>query len=354
MAVLCYAAGTMIEMQIARFGGPGVFRAVQHPSPPLRPGCVRVAVAAAGINFAEVQMRIGLYPEAPRPPFTPGFEIAGRVTEVAPGVEGFHLDDRVLAVTVFGGYATEVVVPAWQVRRIPPGLPDAEAAAVPVAFATAAVALHEMARVRAGDRVLVVGAAGGVGTAAVQLAARAGAAVTGLVGSEAKRATVLALGAREAFTYAAWAERARATREAAPPRFDVVLESRGGRPLRESLGRLAPAGRLVSFGFSSMIAGPRRSLVRAAATMLATPVIPVLGLVMRNRGVFGANLLRLLADGEGRAVATRAFDTVLRGFEEGTLRAVVDRTFPLAEAGAAQEQLRSRKSVGKVVLLAPR
>jgi NADPH:quinone reductase-like Zn-dependent oxidoreductase len=343
----------MIEMQIARFGGPEVFRALERPSPPLPPRCVRVAVAAAGINFAEVQMRVGLYPEAPRPPFTPGFEIAGRVTEVAPGVDGVRIGDRVMAVTVFGGYATEVVVPAWQVRRIPPGLPDAEASAIPVAFATAAVALHEMARVRAGDRVLVVGAAGGVGTAAVQLASRAGASVTGLVGSEAKRATVLALGAREVFTYTAWADRARAAGGAAP-RFDVVLESRGGRPLRESLGRLAPAGRLVSFGFSSMLAGPRRSLMRAAATMLATPILPILGLVMRNQGVFGANLLKLLADDEGRAVVTRAFDAVLRGFEDRTLAAVVDRTFPLAEAGAAQEHLRSRASVGKVVLLAPR
>jgi synaptic vesicle membrane protein VAT-1 len=335
----------MIEMQIVRFGGPEVFRAVERPSPPLLPGCVRVAVAATGINLAEVQMRVGLYPEAPRLPFTPGFEIAGRVTEVAPGVDGLRPGDRVLAVTVFGGYATEVVVPSWQVRRTPPGLPDAEAAAVPVAFATAAVALHEMARVRAGDRVLVVGAAGGVGTAAVQLAARAGAAVTGLVGSEAKRAAVLALGAREVFTYAEW--------PGAAPRFDVVLESRGGRPLSESLGRLAPAGRLVSFGFSSMLAGPRRSLARVAATMLATPILTVFGLVMKNRGVFGANLLKLLADDEGRTVVTRAFDDMLRGFEDGTLRAVVDRTFPLAEAGAAQEHLRSRTSVGKVVLLAP-
>ena len=140
----------MTEMQITRFGGPKVFRALERASPRLPPGCVRIAVAAAGINFAEVQMRVGLYPEAPRPPFTPGFEVAGRVSEAAPGVDGVRPGDRVMAVTVFGGYATEVVVPAWQVRRIPPGLTDAEAASIPVAFATAAVALHEMARVREG------------------------------------------------------------------------------------------------------------------------------------------------------------------------------------------------------------
>ena len=340
----------VFEMQIARFGGPGVFRSVDHAPPVLRPGCVRIRVAAAGVNFADVQMRMGLYPEAPGLPFTPGFEVAGTVTEIAPGVGQPEVGDRVLAVTVFGGYATEVVVPAWQVRRIPAGLTEVEAAAIPVAFSTAAVALHEMARVRPGDRVLVVGAAGGVGTAAVQLAARAGAEVTGLVGSEAKKAPVVALGAREAFTHAEWAGRTGAGGRAEPCRFDVVLESRGGRSLRSSLGLLAPAGRLVSFGFSSIVGGPRRSLVRAAATMLATPRIGVLRLVMRNQGVFGANLLRLLADEQGRAVAVRAFDLSLEGFAGGMLRPVVDRVFPLAEAGAAQAYLQSRGSVGKVVL----
>ncbi len=255
MAVLCYAGRTMTRMQITRFGGPGVFRAFEHAPPPMEPGCVRIAVAAAGVNFAEVQMRVGLYPEAPRPPFTPGFEVAGRVIEVAPGVDGVQPGDRVMAVTVFGGYATEVVVPAWQVRRIPTGLTDAEAASIPVAFATAAVALHEMARVRTGDRVLVAGAAGGVGTAAVQLAARAGAVVTGLVGSEAKRAAVLALGAREVFTYAEWAVQQRA---GAPRAFDVVLESRGGRSLRQAFGQVAPRGG------SSASDSPRCSRVRAA------------------------------------------------------------------------------------------
>jgi NADPH:quinone reductase-like Zn-dependent oxidoreductase len=341
----------MIEMRIVRFGGPEVFRAVERPSPDVRPGCVRVRVAAAGINFAEVQMRVGLYPEAPRPPFTPGFEVAGEVTEVGTGVDNLRVGDRVMAVTVFGGYATEVVLPAWQARLIPPGLGFTEAAAIPVAFATAAVALREMARVRPGDRVLVVGAAGGVGTAAVQLAARAGASVTGLVGSEAKRAPVLGLGAREAFTYAEWAART-APSGRAGPRFDVVLESRGGRSLRASLDLLAPAGRLVSFGFSSIISGHRRSIVRAASTMLATPLLSVLRLVMRNQGVFGANLLKLLSDEEGRAVVVRAFDGALRGFADGTLRVVVDRTFPLVEAGAAQAYLQSRGSVGKVVLVA--
>jgi NADPH:quinone reductase-like Zn-dependent oxidoreductase len=272
------------------------------------------------------------------------------VTEVAHGIEQPGVGDRVLALTVFGGYATEVVVPAWQVRSIPAGLPYVEAAAILVAFAAAAVALHEMARVRSGDRVLVVGAAGGVGTAAVQLAARAGAEVMGLVGSEGKKAPVIALGAREVFTHAEWAARTGAGGHAEPCRFDVVLESRGGRSLRSSLGLVGPAGRLVSFGFSSLIGGPRRSIVRAASTMLATPRIGMLRLVMRNQGVFGANLLKLLSDERGRPVVVRAFDRCLEGCANGTLRPVVDRTFPLAEAGAAQEYLQSRASVGKVVL----
>ena len=169
----------MTEVRITRFGGPEVFRAVETPSPVLPPGHVRIRVSAAGINFADIQMRMGLYPEAPKLPFAPGFEVAGVISEVSPDVSGFRAGERVLAPTRFGGYATEVVLPATLVRRTPRKLSDVEAASIPVCFMTAWIALMELARVREDDRVLVPGASGGVGGAMIQVAARAGAQVTG-------------------------------------------------------------------------------------------------------------------------------------------------------------------------------
>ena len=127
----------MTSVQITRFGGPNVLRAVESPSPPLTPDGVRIAVRASGVSFADVQMRMGLYPEGLRPPFVPGYEVAGVVTEVGPRAGTFRPGDRVLAVPRFGGYATEIVLPEAQVRATPAHLEDTEAAAIPVSFLTA-------------------------------------------------------------------------------------------------------------------------------------------------------------------------------------------------------------------------
>jgi NADPH:quinone reductase-like Zn-dependent oxidoreductase len=129
---------------------------------------------------------MGTYPEAPKPPFVPGYEVAGTVIEVGSSVKNFQKGDRVLAGTRFGGYTTEVVVPEFQVKKIPGKLTDTEAAAIPVNFMTAWVALQDLARIRKGDRVLIQSAAGGVGVAAVQIAAQMGAHVVGTVSSKIK------------------------------------------------------------------------------------------------------------------------------------------------------------------------
>jgi NADPH:quinone reductase-like Zn-dependent oxidoreductase len=343
-------AVTVRCIQIPRFGGPEVLRLIEAPSPPLVPGAVRIEVTASGVNFADVMMRLGLYPEAPKPPFVPGYEIAGVVTEVGPGTAGFAAGDRVLAACRFGGYASEVVLPALQCRMIPAHLSDAEAAAVPVAFLTAWVALEEMARAREGDSVLIQGAAGGVGTAAVQIAARRGAEVTGLVGSEAKRDAVLALGAREVFTYGEWdapaADRAGRTGR----RFNVILESRGGSRVKQAYKLLSVGGRLVTFGVSAMVTGSRRSIPRVLGELLRTPRFNPIGLAMSNAGVFGLNMLSLFDTERGLSLLMRAMDAVLEGFERGAFKVLVGKKFPLREAGAAHAFLTGRSNVGKIVL----
>jgi synaptic vesicle membrane protein VAT-1 len=330
--------------EIARFGGPDVFRIVERPSRPLLAGEVRIKVSASGINFADIQMRMGLYPEAPRVPFVPGFEAAGVIAETAPDVTGFHIGERVLALSRFGAYADELVLPAFQVRPTPRRLSDVEAAAIPVAFMTAWIALYEMGRVREEDLVLVPGAAGGVGSAAVQLAARAGARVVGVVGSAAKKDAVRGLGAEKVFTYEELAA-VPAERE-----YTFILEARGGKQLRESLRRLAPGGRVLSYGVSSIVKGPRRSLIRALAGIAQSPLFTPIGLAMGNTGVFGVNLLKFFESDIGTALLIRALDGVLDAFAEGKLKAMVGKVFPLDQAGKAHAYLQSRKSIGKVVL----
>jgi NADPH:quinone reductase-like Zn-dependent oxidoreductase len=336
----------MRAVVIPRFGGPEVLRVQELPSPALAAGSVRIQVRASGINFADVQMRIGLYPEAPKPPFVPGFEVAGTVTEVGAEVTSVRQGDRVLGFTRFGGYATEIVVPAAFVRKTPSSLSDVEAAAIPAGFATAWISLMDMARVRPGDRVLVPGAAGGVGTAMVQVAVQAGAEVVGLVGSPSKKELVLSLGAREALTYDDW------TRRQDSAQFEVILEPRGGAHVRASLAHLAPGGRVVCYGVSSIVTGLRRSIPRTLFNLLQTPLLTPIGLAMSNQGIFGVNLLKYFDTEQSRGIISKALEGILDGFEKKRYRVAVGKVWPLEDAGKAHEFLQSRQGTGKQVLSA--
>ena len=160
----------MRQVVIPRHGPPDVLELREAPDPDPGEGEVRIRVRAAGINFADVLARLGLYPDAPKPPCVVGYEVAGRIDAVGRAVTGFHDGDRVVALTRFGGYADVVTVPVGQVFHFPDALSDAEAAAVPVNYLTAALALYRMAALAPGETVLIHNAGGGVGIAATQLA----------------------------------------------------------------------------------------------------------------------------------------------------------------------------------------
>ncbi len=328
-------------MQIKRFGGPEVFQMVSCPDAPLAEDSVRIEVKACGVNFADLMMRMGLYPEAPRLPFVPGYEIAGIVSEVGSEVQGLELGTSVLAGTYFGGYTSSVVLPSVQVARVPEGLSFVQAASIPVNFLTAWVALHEMGRVRKEDRVLIPSAAGGVGIAAVQIAAQAGACVTGLVGSEAKKEAVKALGAHEVFTYEEHEKNSKT--------YELILNASGGRSLKQDFKKLVPAGRLVGYGASQLVQGSRRSWWKAGCMLLQSPLFSPLW--MENRGVFGLNLLKYLEDPSARLLLQVFLHTILERFQEGSFQTLVGKTFPLQEAADAHRYLQSRENIGKIVLI---
>ncbi len=342
----------MIEsIEITKFGGPDVMKKVELPSPPLRLDGVRIQVTASGVNFADIMMRMGLYPEAPKPPFVPGYEISGRVLEVGPAVKSVRPGDRVLGGSRFGGYTTQIVLPEYQIRKIPDRVSDVDAAAIPVNFLTAWMALHEMARVRKGDRVFIQGAAGGVGVAATQIAVQAGAKVIGSVGSSSKIEIVKSLGASEVVLQNDWNELS--DEEAGG--FQIILDSSGGESLKRSLRRLSASGRVVTFGASSSVSGPKRSIPTLLSLLMSTSILTPFRLMMENKGIFGLNLLQLLKEptnGEYNPLYS-AFDELMKRFDDGSFRVIVGKTFPLAQASAAHSYLQSRANVGKVLLIAP-
>ena len=334
---------------IDRLGPPDVLVEREVPLPEPGPADVHLRVLAAGVNFADLIQRLGLYGTVPPRPYSPGFEVAGEVVRTGAAAGEWKPGDRAVALIRHGGYARDLLVPARNLFRYPAALTPVEAAAVPVVFLTAWVALFEAARARTGETALVLGAAGGVGTAAVQLGVRKGLRVLGTAGGEAKCAFVTGqLGAAACFdSRGDWEA---AVRTLAGPRgVDVALDPVGGRATASCRRLLAPLGRLVFYGMSDAVPGVRRNWARAALAWLRTPRLHPLALVEPNLGVFGIHLLHLV---QKEGLLRPALEEIFRGVAAREWRPIVDRTFPLDRDGAvaAHRWLHARRAIGKVVL----
>lgn len=323
----------------------------EQPSAPLPAGHVRVAVEACGVNYADCIVRMGLYASAKKYvgwPITPGFEVAGTVAERGEGVDDLADGQAVLAVTRFGGYASEVVVPRHQVFRRPQGWSAAQAAALPSVGLTAWYALLELAKPEPGAKLLVHSAAGGVGGVLVQLGRHLGCEVAGVVGSPHKVEAARELGAHVVIDRSRedlWA-RAEAF---APDGYHAIFDANGVATLRQSHRHIAPTGRLVVYGFASMLprAGERRSWLRLAWHWLRTPRFDPFELTQNNRSVMGFNLSYLFDHTER---LERGMELLLGWADDGVLQPAPVETFALADAAQAHRRLESAQTVGKLVL----
>lgn len=337
----------MRQAVITRHGSPDVFEMREGPDPSPTAGELRIRVRAAGVNFADVLSRIGLYPDAARPPMVVGYEVAGIVDAVAPDVTGFGIGDRVVALTRFGGYSDVIVTPAAYCFHVPENLSDAEAAAVPVNYLTAALALYRMASLAPNDTVLVHNAGGGVGIAATQLAKLRRATVIGTA-SAMKHDALRSFGVDHAIDYRQANIAEEVLKITHGRGVDVVLDPIGGSSFAASYRVLAPLGRLVIFGLSSAAPGERRSWWRVLQAWTSTPRFDPLSMINRNRGVFGLHLGHLW---EERAQLALFMDMVMDELRQKRLNPVVAKTFPLDKAADAHRFLQSRANIGKVVLL---
>jgi NADPH:quinone reductase-like Zn-dependent oxidoreductase len=331
----------MRAVVITKHGGPGVLAVEERPDPPLGAGEVRIAVAAAGINFADVMARVGLYQDAPKTPCVVGYEVAGTVLELGEGVTGLSHGERVLAGTKFGGYASQVVVPAADVVPLPESLSFEQGASIPVNYATAWAGLIGYGVLQPGDRVLVHSAGGGVGIAATQIAKRAGAEVVGTA-SPGKHDRIRELGVDKAVDYnvSGW--------ERGLGSFDIVLDAVGGHSFRTSYSLLKPGGRLIAFGASAVMSGERRNLVTALRAVARMPRFNLIKQMSESKAVIGLNMLTLWKD---RGTLQPWIAPLLEMMRDGTIAPVVAGAFSFEEAGAAQTMISERRNVGKVVLV---
>jgi NADPH:quinone reductase-like Zn-dependent oxidoreductase len=348
-----HAATTTRAILIERHGPPEVLVERDVPLEYLGSDCLHLQVRAAGVNFSDLLQRVGLYGTAPPLPYVPGFEIAGVVVRAGAraAAEGWKVGDRAVALLRHGGYAREVVVATRQAFGYPASLTPVQAAAVPVVFLTAWVALFEAARARPGETVLILGAGGGVGTAAVQLAANRGLRVIGTAGNERKRDFVTReLGALACFdSRGDWEPEVR--RLVGARGIDVALDAVGGRATAACQLLLAPLGRHVFYGLSDAMPGAGRNWLRAGLAWLRTPSVRPLAMIERNTGIFGIHLLHLLSR---EAILKGALEEIYRLVAAGELKPVLDRTFPLTRDGVveAHRHLHERKNLGKVLLVA--
>jgi NADPH:quinone reductase-like Zn-dependent oxidoreductase len=329
-----------------------VLKVEERPDPPAGPGEVRIDVKAAGINFADTMARVGLYPDAPKPPCVLGYEVSGVVESVGEGVTEYSAGDRVVAGTRFGGQASLVSVPEAQLLPLADRLSFEQGAAIPVNFATAYSGLFIMGGVKQGDRVLIHAAAGGVGTAAVQMAKAAGAEVFG-TSSGSKHDAIRKLGVTHAIDYRTQDFEEEVMRITGGQGVDVIFDAQGPRSFRKGYRVLRPGGRLIMYGLAEASTETGRSIPKLIGSLARMPTATIpwwksLQVMNENKGVFGLNMLAWW-DTEGSV--ERITGPLVEQIEEGGLEPIVAESFPFERAGDAHQFIADRKNIGKVVLV---
>ena len=332
-------------------GGPEVLKVQERPDPAVGPGEIRIAVRAAGINFADTMARVGLYPDAPKPPCVLGYEVAGEVESVGEGVSDHKLGDRVVAGTQFNGQAELVTVPADQALALPERLSFEQGAAFPVNYGTAYAALVLMGGMRKGDRVLIHAAAGGVGISATQLARNAGAEIFGTA-SPGKHEAIRAQGVQHPIDYRNQDFEAEVMRITAGEGVDVIIDALGPTSFRKDYRLLRSGGRMVMYGLSESTKAGARDLPATLKSLVKMPLATMpwwksLTMMNENKGVFGLNMLSWW---EREGNLDRLTEPLMADLAEGRIEPVVAESFPFERAGDAHQYIAERRNVGKVVL----
>lgn len=339
----------MRQVWIPRPGAPEVLEVREAPDPQPGPGEVRIHTEACGVNFGDVMGRQGVYKGFPELPVVPGYEVAGRVDAVGPGVPDAWVGRDVLALTRFGGYAERVCTPEVRVLERPEGMDAREGAAFPVNFLTAHLLVERMGGLRDDETVLIHGAGGGVGLAAVQLARRIGARIIGTA-SAAKHDYLKSAGVDVCIDYTTDDFEQRVREHTVGRGVELVLDPVGGRSFARSCRCLAPTGRLGMYGMSGVAQRKTSSWLGVLKAHWGTPWLRFTppALMHRTVGVFGVDMGSLW--GESERVG-RWWRTLLDYWREGSIRPVVWATYPLEQAARAHRCLEDRANVGKVLLI---
>ncbi|TNE56525.1 MAG: NADPH:quinone oxidoreductase family protein [Alphaproteobacteria bacterium] len=320
-------------MRVHALGGPENLTLDEVERPVLAAGQIRLKVLACGVNFADGLLIAGKYQARPELPFGPGSEVCGEVLEIGAGAEGFKVGDRVIALTGGNGFAEEVVVTAPAAFLVPGEMPSEVAAAFPIAYGTSHMALWQKARLQAGETLVVHGASGGVGLTAVEIGKAMGARVIATASSAEKLEIARTRGADELINSSEEDVRLRIKALTGDKGADVIYDPVGGAMFAASLRAINFNGRILVVGFAS------GTIPQIPANIVMVKNIDILGINWPNYRTHAPALLKA------------SFEQLARWYEEGEIRPLVSKVFPLSETRAAIEHVQARKAKGKVVVM---
>lgn len=321
----------MKAIEIAEYGEPEVLELVEKAKPKYGPDEVRIAVNNVGINFADIEKRKGQYPNSPEPPYIPGIEIAGKIESIGDDVDR-TMGDEVTAIVEKGGYAEFVTVEEENILEIPEGVDVSEASAYPVHFLTAHNALHEWGDVKKEEKLLIHAAAGGVGSAAVQLASNAQVEIFATASTDEKLRFAEEIGADHTINYEEEDVNSYILDHTAEDGVDLVLDGVGGDAFYTALDVLADSGRIVTYGIASG----------------NVPVLSPPRLIFENKSIIGYHLGHALEHERPRV--KKSLPSLHGKFGNKDIKINIGKKFPLQDADRAHAYLENRKSIGKVIL----
>ena len=336
----------MRQIWITKAGAPEVLQVREAPDPEAAEGQVRIRVRAAGINFADLMARVGLYPDAPKIPCVVGYEVSGVVDQVGAGVTDFKEGDRVFGMPRFGGYTDTLAIGADQVFHLPEKMTFEQGAAMPVVYLTAYTMMIFTGNLREGSKVFIHSVAGGVGLAAIELAQMRNCTIFGTA-SASKHEFLRARGVHHPID--SKGDYIAATRAIVGDKgLDLVLDPVGGKSWGDGYDLLGECGRLVAFGLSSASSGKKRSLIHAAMQVMGIRKYNPIKLMDDNKTVSGVNMGHMF----GRLDLLRPqFAALIELYEAGKIAPHVDKSFKFDDAPAAHHYIHDRKAIGKVVLV---
>jgi len=339
-------APTVRALTLTKHGGPAVLQVRESSDPVPKPGEALIAVKRAGLNFADIAARVGLYPDAPPPPTVLGYEVAGTVAALGEGVTGLRVGERVVSMTRFNGQASHVAVDARLVRPLPEVMSFDEGAALPVNYLTAWHMMFHVGTLRPGDTILIHMAAGGVGLAAIELCKQVENVTIIGTASASKHELLRQAGVQHPIDYRTQDYFGEVQRITNGRGVHMVLDALGGPDWHKGYKLLRPAGHLIAFGWANMVQGEKRSLPTVIRQYFGMPRYSPFRLMNTNKTISGVNVGHMW--GEMDLMGSH----LSRLLELGALRKVkphVDKVFPLSQGPEAHRHVQARKNVGKVV-----